>query len=97
VDWPACRSVTEAKSFIGLRVYYRLWIAEFPLVGEPIFRLFRRATLTTKHSKKKKTALVEFVWGSERRKAMEQLKTALVMALALKPIVYTHDSEGFLG
>lgn len=60
VDWPACRSITEAKSFIGLCVYCRLWIAEFSLVAEPIFRLIRRVA-ATKFNGKRTTAPVEFV------------------------------------
>ena len=99
VEWPACRNVTEARAFIGICVYYRAWIKDFSVVAEPIFRLFRHSEVTSKalQEKKRKRKKVEFVWGAEQEKAMEKLKTALSSALALKPLVYTAEDDGFVG
>ena len=46
--------------------------------------------------KKRKRQQVEFLWGAEQEKAMEKLKTALSLALALKPLVYTPEDDGFV-
>ena len=43
VEWPACQNVTEARAFIGICVYYRVWIKDYSVVAEPIFRLFRHS------------------------------------------------------
>ena len=39
VDWPSCKTVTDIKAFIGMCVYYRVWIKGFSLIAEPLFRL----------------------------------------------------------
>ena len=41
IEWPEPTNVTEAQGFIGVCVYYRIWVAFFAIVSEPIFRLFR--------------------------------------------------------
>ena len=41
VDWPSCKTVTDIKAFIGMYVYYRVWIKRFYLIAEPLFRLTR--------------------------------------------------------
>ena len=42
VDWPSCKMVTDIKAFIGMCVYYRVWIRGFYLIAEPLFRLTRK-------------------------------------------------------
>ena len=40
IEWPELMNVTEAQGFISVCVYYRIWVAFFTIVSEPIFRLF---------------------------------------------------------
>jgi hypothetical protein len=40
---------------------------------------------------------MEFRWGKEQDAAMRKLKAASISAPALRPIVYTPNSEGFVG
>ena len=42
LDWPPCRSATEAKEFVGLCVYYYLWVKDFAFIAEPIYILFKK-------------------------------------------------------
>ena len=42
LDWPPCKSVTEVKVFIGLCVYYQIWIRDFTHIADPIFTTFRK-------------------------------------------------------
>ena len=56
-------------------VYYRIWVAFFTIVSEPIFRLFHIGVI--------------FVWGPEQRKAMKLLKVALTSTPALVSIDYS--------
>jgi Integrase zinc binding domain/RNase H-like domain found in reverse transcriptase/Reverse transcriptase (RNA-dependent DNA polymerase) len=74
LEWPDCRNVTEARAFMGICVYYRIWIREFSIIALPIFVLFRKDVL--------------FVWGFKQREAMENLKEALTTAPALMPLQY---------
>ena len=78
VEWPACESVTECRAFLGVCVYYRIWIIEFAIVAEPIYRLLR--------------INVVFVWGREQQVAMEKLKLALTTAPALMPLDYSEGA-----
>ena len=69
------------------------------MVAKPIFRLFRHSHVIseTPPEKKRKRKEVVFVWGAEKEKAMEKLKTALSLAPALKPLVYMPEDDGFVG
>ena len=45
IEWPKPTNVTEAQGFIGVCVYYRIWVAFFAIVSEPIFWLFRTGVI----------------------------------------------------
>ena len=78
LDWPACTSVLQARAFIGVCVYYRLWIEGFSIIAEPIYRLFKKG--------------VDFEWGPEQDQAMDALKLALTSAPALVQLDYSEDA-----
>jgi len=77
-NWPPCIDLSDVTAFIGLCVYYRIWIKDFSTIAEPLFRLSRKD--------------VEFYWLKEQQTAMDELKKALTSAPALNPIDY--ESEG---
>jgi hypothetical protein len=66
LDWEKCDSPTEIKAFIGICVYYRIWIAYFGMIAEPLYRLLRKGA--------------KFYWGREQEEAMETLKEKLTSA-----------------
>ena len=72
--WGPCQDITNARAFIGLCVYYRVWIKGFAEMAEPIYALNRKG--------------VEFVWEEKQQAAMDSLKRALMNAPVLKPIDY---------
>ena len=74
VNWPSCENLHQARGFMGICTYYRVWVEGFSIVAEPIFRLFRAGQ--------------EFVWIQEQEDAMTALKTALTTAPALVRIDY---------
>ena len=78
VEWGPCTDLAAARAFIGLCVYYRIWVKDFATVAAPIYRLFRRE--------------VPFVWGEEQVAAMETLKAALTTAPALRSIDYADNA-----
>ena len=82
LDWPPCRSATEAKGFVGLCVYYRLWVKDFAFIAEPIYVLFRKNQ--------------PFVWGIAQDKAMGKLKEILTSAPALSSIDYADHSRDII-
>ena len=65
-DWPTPRTLREARAFIGIAVYYRIFIKDFAIIAAPIFQLFRKN--------------VRFKWDEGCSTAMEQLKGLLVEA-----------------
>ena len=106
LDWPPCKSVTEAMAFMGLCVYYRIWIKDFTHMADPIFATFRKREKKPrkrneeekrskdKNRKGKETdGKMDYVWGTEQQRAMDKLKEALVSPPALRPIVYTSELE----
>jgi transposase InsO family protein len=66
VDWPAPRNVREARGFVGIAVYYRIFIANFSVIAAPIFKLFKKNT--------------RFKWTEDCQHAMNQLKSAITSA-----------------
>jgi Reverse transcriptase (RNA-dependent DNA polymerase) len=42
LDWPACSDPTEVKSFLGVCVYYRIWIQDFSIIAAPLYRLTKK-------------------------------------------------------
>ena len=78
IDWPECRDPTEARAFIGLCVYYRIWVEKFALVAEPIYRLLKKDA--------------EFIWDKEQTESMDRLKIALTTAPALISLDYSEDA-----
>ncbi len=69
LDWPTPRSVRDARAFIGLAVYYRIFVFGFSVIAAPIFSLFRQGK--------------RFEWSPECESAMVQLKTAISNAPVL--------------
>jgi len=66
VDWPAPRNVREARGFVGIAVYYRIFIANFSVLAALIFKLFKKNT--------------RFRWTEDCQHAMNQLKSAITSA-----------------
>ena len=91
VEWPPCTSITEAKAFIGICVYYRICIPRFTHVADPIFATFRKTYTKGKRRQE------EFIWGEKQQQAMEELKSALISPPALRPIVYVPEGDEGIG
>src|SRR5258706_16022960 len=77
-------TVMEVKGFLGLCVYYRIWIKDFAVPTNLLYKL-------TRGSKRGKDRVFE--WGPEQQEAMDDLKQALIEAPALKPIDYEASSK----
>ena len=74
VKWGPCTDLTNARAFIGLCVYYRIWIRNFTIIAEPIYALSKKGT--------------EFIWGERQQEAMDTLKNAFINTPVLRPIDY---------
>ena len=79
LEWKPCSDIGEARAFIGVCVYYRIWIEGFSIIAEPIYYLFKKG--------------VPWHWGVAQDEAMDTLKLALTSAPALVKIIYT-DGAG---
>ena len=75
LNWPAPRSIRDARAFIGICVYYRIFIVRFSLIAAPIMELFRKSAV--------------FVWTVERQRAMDKLKDLLTNAPVLVTLDYS--------
>jgi len=51
LDWPAPRTLKQARGFVGIVVYYRIFIQGFAIVAAPIYLLFQKGKV--------------FIWGLE--------------------------------
>jgi len=78
LEWESCRDLTEARAFIGICGYYRIWIESYALIAEPIYKLCRKGEI--------------FRWEKEQAEAMEILKEALTTAPALVGISYEPEA-----
>jgi len=76
--WPACKSVTEVRMFLGTIGVCRVFIKDFAKLAGPLNQLLR--------------INIPFVWGLEQEKSMADLKAVLGNAVPLGNIDY--ESEG---
>ena len=73
--WPECRNQKEVRMFIGICVYYRIWVRYFAIIALPLFKLLKKNST--------------FEWGDDQKQAMDTLKTALTTTPALVAIDYS--------
>ena len=69
INWLVPESTKDARAFIGLVVYYRIFIAGFAIIAAPIFILFRKN--------------VRFVWTLDCQLTMDELKRRITTAPVL--------------
>ena len=74
LEWRPCSDIGEARAFIRVCVYYKIWIKGFSIIAEPIYYLFKKG--------------VPWQWGVAQDEAMATLKLALTSAPALVKIIY---------
>ena len=74
MNWLSCKSITEARAFIRICVYYQIWIENFAIVAQSIFVFFKKSQT--------------FIWAESQIEAMNKLKLALTTASALVFINY---------
>ena len=77
LNWPALRTPSEARGFLGLCGTVRIWISGYSQLVRPLSELF--------HKDK------EFEWTDRRQEAFEHMKKLVASAPALRSINY--DSE----
>jgi hypothetical protein len=75
VDWPVPCSLRDARGFIGVVVYYRIFIRGFSIIAAPIFGLFRKGKL--------------FLWSYECDLVMRELKWAITKAPVRIPLDFS--------
>lgn len=82
VKWPECRNVKEVRMFVGICVYYRIWVPSFAIRAKPLFILLRGDTRWT--------------WEEPQRVAMKELKHFITTAPALMTINYKTGGTVYL-
>jgi transposase InsO family protein len=75
LSWPSCTCPKDVRMFIGMCVYYRIWIECFAIIAAPLFLLLRKD--------------VVFAWTAEAEGSMTELKKRLTEAPALVSIDYS--------
>ena len=81
-EWPPCQSPKELRMFIGVCVYYRIWIMDFARGAEPLFRLLRKE--------------IAFEWTSDAEAAMNWLKEKITNAPVLISIDYSEPLRAII-
>jgi hypothetical protein len=72
--WPECRDIHEVRMFVGIAVYYRIWVMCFAIIAKPLFQLLKLGA--------------EWEWGENQRRAMNTIKQAIMSPPALSSIDY---------
>ena len=78
-DWPPCKNVTDVRAFMRLCVYYRIWIRDFTVIAEPLFRLMKKDQ--------------DFEWQNNQPGAINSLKKSLTEAPALNAVDYESSGQ----
>ena len=77
LNWPALKTPSEARGFLGLCGTVRIWINGYSELVRPLSELF--------HKDK------EFEWTDRRQKAFDQMKKLVASAPALRSINYNSE------
>ena len=75
LDWLEYVDITTARVFMGVYMYYRIWLTDFAQVATLIYRLLKKNPI--------------FKWEKEQTEAMDLLKLALITPPALIFLDYT--------
>ena len=64
MNWPDCKTLTEVQGFLGICGIVRIWVNDFSKHAKPFVLLMKKD--------------VDFVWGSDQKMSMEDLKQEIV-------------------
>jgi len=78
LEWPEPTNTKEVRGFLGVCVYYRIFVREFALVAKPLYDTLRKN--------------ITFSWGVKQQASMDALKDALTTAPALMPLDYAPEA-----
>ena len=78
-NWPPCETTTEVQGFIGTTGTVWNWVDNYAAIAQPLNVLTRKNT--------------KFVWGDAEQQAINSLKAAVVLLLAIRPIDYSSPNE----
>jgi len=82
-DWPAPKTLSELRSFLGLCSYYRRFILGFAYIAAPLDCLLRKQA--------------KFIWTAEQDEAFNCLKQRLTTAPVLgMPTIATNEGQFYL-
>lgn len=80
VRWKPPTEPKHLRAFLGVCVYYHIWIPKFAVVADPLFLLLKKD--------------VEWQWDPEvHQPAMDALKAAITSAPALKTVDYSSSGR----
>lgn len=77
-DWPECTDVSSACAFIGVYVYYWIWIRNFAQIAALIYYRMRKNT--------------PFLWSEKQVEAMDLFKLALTTPPTLVSLDYSEGA-----
>jgi hypothetical protein len=40
-EWPECRNAKEVRAFLGVCVYYRIWVEGFAMIAQPLYGVLK--------------------------------------------------------
>lgn len=86
-DWPAPKTPSELKSFLGLAAFYQKFVRNFSDICIPLTALLKKS--------------VKFIWTDEQQRSFDMLKRALTSAPTLiipdlnRSFVIHSDASGF--
>lgn len=78
INWPEPTNASEVKGFLGLCVYYRIWVEGFATIARPMYALTKKDT--------------PFEWNDDCRRAMNTLQEKITSAPALVTIQYGEEA-----
>ena len=78
LDWPKCTDITSVRAFLGVCVYFWIWIKNFAQVPSFIYHVLKKNT--------------PFIWGKEQVDAMDLLKLAYTTPPALVYLDYSEGA-----
>ncbi|OMJ27955.1 Transposon Tf2-11 polyprotein [Smittium culicis] len=73
-SWPTPTNLKELRGFLGITCFYRIWIENYSIIADPLYKLLRKDQ--------------DYIWEKDQEKSFGCLKSLITRSPILRPPQY---------
>jgi hypothetical protein len=79
MKWPPFNDIIEARAFVRVAVYYKVFIKNFAIIAAPIYSLIKKK--------------IRFAWNTEQQLTINTFKMAIIIVFTLVILNYSPEAR----